>query len=86
MSLVASHAADGEIRSSNKALRILRWAAVLVIAVGFAFPLYWVLVTAFNSHPGVFRYHLTSCPPFMPMHFSTCWSTLAGLGTWLTRF
>ena len=62
MSLVASHAADGEIRSSNKALRILRWAAVLVIAVGFAFPLYWVLVTAFNSHSGVF-----SIPPnFVP--------------------
>ena len=62
MSLVASHAADDEIRSSNKALRILRWAAVLVIAVGFAFPLYWVLVTAFNSHSGVF-----SIPPnFVP--------------------
>ncbi len=40
--------------------------AVMVVAVAFAFPLYWVLVTAFNTHRGVF-----SIPPdFVPaFHF-----------------
>jgi multiple sugar transport system permease protein len=42
--------------------RTLRWALVVAIAVLFAFPLYWVLVTAFNTHGGVF-----SIPPdFIP--------------------
>ncbi|MDA8290658.1 MAG: carbohydrate ABC transporter permease [Actinomycetota bacterium] len=41
---------------------VLRWAAVVVIAVLFAFPLYWVVVTAFQSRTGVF-----SLPPrFLP--------------------
>ncbi len=42
--------------------RVLRQAAVVVVAAVFAFPLYWVVVTAFNSHGGVF-----SIPPnFVP--------------------
>ncbi len=62
MSLIASRTQDGEIRPGNMVLRMLRWVMVLVIAIGFAFPLYWVLVTAFNSHAGVF-----SIPPnFVP--------------------
>ncbi len=42
--------------------KVIRWSAVVGIAVMFAFPLYWVLVTAFNSHGGVY-----SLPPnFLP--------------------
>ncbi|MDA8034462.1 MAG: carbohydrate ABC transporter permease [Actinomycetota bacterium] len=42
--------------------KVVRWLAVVVIAVLFAFPLYWVVVTAFQSHNGVF-----SLPPrFFP--------------------
>lgn len=52
----------GEIRSNNSLLKIIRWTAVIAISVAFAFPLYWVLVTAFNTHGGVF-----SIPPnFVP--------------------
>ena len=42
-----------------------RRAAIAAVAIGFAFPLYWVVVTAFNTHGGVF-----SIPPrFVPaMH------------------
>jgi len=43
-------------------LRVLRWAAVVVIAVLFSFPLYWVVVTAFNSHSGT----LSIPPDFVP--------------------
>lgn len=46
--------------------RILRWCAVVTIAVLFAFPLYWVLVTAFNSHGGVFA---------IPPRFAPSWHT-----------
>lgn len=47
-------------------LKTLRWAAVVTIAILFAFPLYWVVVTAFNTRSGVF-----SIPPnFIPsFHF-----------------
>jgi ABC-type glycerol-3-phosphate transport system permease component len=49
-------------RRSFTGLKILRWSAVIGIAVLFAFPLYWVVVTAFNSHGGVY-----SLPPnFVP--------------------
>ena len=42
--------------------KVVRWLAVVVVAVLFAFPLYWVVVTAFQSHNGVF-----SLPPrFFP--------------------
>ncbi len=42
--------------------KVVRWLAVVVIAVLFSFPLYWVVVTAFQSHNGVF-----SLPPrFFP--------------------
>lgn len=44
------------------AARITRWGLVVAIAVLFAFPLYWVVVTAFNTRSGVF-----SIPPnFIP--------------------
>lgn len=42
--------------------KVLRWAAVVIIAVLFAFPLYWVVVTAFQSHGGV----LSIPPNFVP--------------------
>ncbi|MHB8457653.1 MAG: carbohydrate ABC transporter permease, partial [Acidimicrobiales bacterium] len=42
--------------------KLLRWAAVISISALFAFPLYWVVVTAFNTHGGVY-----SIPPnFVP--------------------
>lgn len=46
--------------------RVVRWGAVVAIAVLFGFPLYWVVVTAFNTHGGVY-----SLPPrFIPaFHF-----------------
>lgn len=46
--------------------RAARWASVVVIAALFSFPLYWVVVTAFNTHGGVY-----SLPPrFVPsLHF-----------------
>ena len=43
-------------------LRALRWAAVVVIAVLFSFPLYWVVVTAFQSHGST----LSIPPNFVP--------------------
>ncbi len=46
--------------------RILRWALVVAISVLFAFPLYWVVVTAFNTHSGVF-----SIPPRFTPAFHT---------------
>lgn len=62
MSLVSRQREDGEVGSSSPLLRAGRLALVAAISVGFAFPLYWVLVTAFNSHSGVF-----SIPPnFVP--------------------
>lgn len=44
----------------------MRWGAVVGIAALFAFPLYWVVVTAFNTHGDVY-----SLPPrFLPaFHF-----------------
>ena len=42
--------------------KVLRWAAVVIIAVLFAFPLYWVVVTAFQSHGSV----LSIPPNFVP--------------------
>ncbi len=42
--------------------KVLRWVAVVVIAVLFAFPLYWVVVTAFQSHNAV----LSLPPRFLP--------------------
>ncbi len=55
-----------EISDKNPLLRFVRWTLVIGISVVFAFPLYWVLVTAFNSHTGVF-----SIPPnFIPSFHS----------------
>ena len=47
-------------------LRLVHHAAMLVVAGLFAFPLYWVVVTAFNSHGGVF-----SIPPRFTPAFHT---------------
>jgi ABC-type glycerol-3-phosphate transport system permease component len=42
--------------------RVLHQVGLAVVAAAFSFPLYWVVVTAFNSHGGVF-----SIPPrFVP--------------------
>ncbi len=59
-----AHPAGG--RPRLRPARLARWIAVVGIAALFAFPLYWVLVTAFNSHGGVY-----SLPPrFLPaFHF-----------------
>ncbi len=43
---------------------VLRWAAVILIAVLFAFPLYWVVVTAFQSHGSVYRIPPNFVPGF----------------------
>jgi ABC-type glycerol-3-phosphate transport system permease component len=52
----------GMARSSQRAGRLLHQIAMAAVAVIFAFPLYWVVVTAFNTHGGVF-----SIPPnFLP--------------------
>ncbi len=49
-------------RSANRMGRLIHQVAMVFVAVLFAFPLYWVVVTAFNSHGGVF-----SIPPnFLP--------------------
>ena len=49
-------------RAPTDPFTVLRWVAVVVIAGLFSFPLYWVVVTAFQSHGGV----LTIPPSFVP--------------------
>lgn len=49
--------------------RLLRWAAVVVIAILFAFPLYWVVVTAFNTHGGTLSIPPNFIPAFHPGAF-----------------
>lgn len=62
LSMNVLSAQRGLQRRRFKPLVILRWTTVVAIAVLFAFPLYWVLVTAFASHGGEF-----SIPPnFVP--------------------
>ena len=62
MSLMLKREEQGSVRSTSPVAKTIRWSVVLFIAVGFSFPLYWVVVTAFNSHSGVF-----SIPPnFVP--------------------
>lgn len=52
----------GRSRAVNRTGRVIHQIAMIGVAVIFAFPLYWVVVTAFNSHGGVF-----SIPPnFLP--------------------
>ncbi len=59
--------------------RSLRWALVVAIATLFAFPLYWVLVTAFNSHGGVF-----SIPPdFVPAFHTGAFAYVLEHTNWL---
>ncbi len=58
--------------------RLARWAAVVTIAVLFSFPLYWVLVTAFNSHGGVY-----SLPPrFVPSFHTGAFLDVLGHTDW----
>lgn len=59
--------------------RLLRWCAVVGIAVLFSFPLYWVLVTAFNSHGGVY-----SLPPrFFPSFHTSAFLDVVDHTSWL---
>ncbi len=59
-----------EQRTAARWLRLLnpftalRWAAVIIIAVLFAFPLYWVVVTAFQSHGSVYQIPPNFVPSF----------------------
>lgn len=62
MNLTEPSRNPSEFRISNVALRVARRVLIFAIAIGFAFPLYWVLVTAFNSHSGV----LSIPPNFVP--------------------
>ena len=60
-------------------LRILRWAAVVVIAVLFSFPLYWVVVTAFDAHGRVY-----SLPPsFVPAFHAGAFTYVVAHTNWL---
>lgn len=62
MSLGLQREVEGSVNSTSSIAKTVRWSLVLLIAIGFSFPLYWVVVTAFNSHSGVF-----SIPPnFIP--------------------
>lgn len=62
-----------------RAGRLLRWGAVVGIAVAFAFPLYWVLVTAFNAHGSVY-----SLPPrFVPSVHLGAFEYVLGHTDWL---
>ena len=59
--------------------RIVRQLAVMTVAAVFAFPLYWVVVTAFNSHGGVF-----SIPPrFTPALHTGAFSYVLTHTHWL---
>ena len=61
-----------------RSLTLLRWTAVIIIAVLFAFPLYWVVVTAFQSHGGVF-----SIPPdFAPTFHADAFMFVLGHTNW----
>ena len=66
-------------RKKLKLLKVLRWSSVVAIAVLFAFPLYWVVVTAFNSHGGVY-----SLPPnFVPSFHMSAFMYVLEHTNWL---
>ena len=62
-----------------RARRLIRQAIVVVVAALFAFPLYWVVVTAFNTHGGVF-----SIPPrFVPAFHTGAFTYVLDNTHWL---
>ncbi len=66
-------------RSWRRLPWVLRWVAVVGIAVLFSFPLYWVVVTAFNSHGGVY-----SLPPhFVPSFHTGAFLAVVGHTNWI---
>ena len=59
--------------------RIAHQLALFIVAALFAFPLYWVAVTAFNSHGGVY-----SIPPrFVPAFHTGAFSYVVTHTNWL---
>ena len=59
--------------------RSVRWIAVVVVAVLFSFPLYWIVVTAFSSHGGVY-----SIPPnFVPSFHTGAFTYVVTHTGWL---
>ncbi len=59
--------------------RVVRQLLVMVVAAAFAFPLYWVVVTAFNTHGGVF-----SIPPrFVPAFHTGAFTYVLTHTSWL---
>ena len=66
-------------RSWRRLPWVLRWTAVVGIAALFSFPLYWVVVTAFNSHGGVY-----SLPPhFVPSFHTGAFLDVVGHTNWI---
>ncbi|MCL5054313.1 MAG: carbohydrate ABC transporter permease [Gammaproteobacteria bacterium] len=70
-------------KSTNQVFQLLtkttKWVAVMVVAVLFAFPLYWVVVTAFNTKKGVF-----SIPPkFTPAFHTSAFLYVLTHSSWL---
>ncbi len=65
--------------SARLAIKTFRWAAVVAIAVLFAFPLYWIVVTAFSSHGGVY-----AIPPnFIPSFHTDAFTFVVTHTAWL---
>lgn len=66
-------------RSWRRLPWVLRWTTVVGIAALFSFPLYWVVVTAFNSHGGVY-----SLPPhFVPSFHTGAFLDVVGHSNWI---
>ncbi|MHB8191094.1 MAG: carbohydrate ABC transporter permease [Ferrimicrobium sp.] len=59
---------------------VLRWTLTIVIAVLFAFPLYWVVVTAFNTHAGVYALP----PKFIPAFHTGAFMDVLTQTNWLS--
>ena len=66
-------------RARRTAGRVVRNAGLVAVATIFAFPLYWVLVTAFNSHGGVF----TLPPNFLPAFHTGAFTYVLLHTSWL---
>ncbi|MHB8293945.1 MAG: carbohydrate ABC transporter permease [Acidimicrobiales bacterium] len=59
--------------------RAARQIGVVIVAAAFAFPLYWVVVTAFNTHGGVY-----SIPPrFLPAFHTRAFTYVLTHTNWL---
>ncbi|MCL4433789.1 MAG: carbohydrate ABC transporter permease [Actinobacteria bacterium] len=67
------------VRAGRHAGKVVHQIAMAVVAIAFAFPLYWVVVTAFNSHGGVY-----SIPPrFVPAMHTGAFSYVLTHTHWL---